>query len=110
MLTEHVHDHITNPEYLHEVRRHSSRFEERWNSVHELRFFFFFLQFNLNLQNHFLRRKWNEMQQNMDELKLSDFLLSISVPVAEAVNFRLCRDEYSCLWPLDMCSTTVYCV
>lgn len=60
-------------------------------------FFFFFLQFNLSLQNHFLRRKWNEMQQNMDELKLSDFLLSIGVPVAEAVNFRLRRDECSCL-------------
>lgn len=64
MLTEHVHDHITNPEYLSQGRRHSSRFEARWNSVHELCVYiyiiFFFQQCDLNFQSHFLIYEWNE--------------------------------------------------
>lgn len=90
MLTEHVHNHITNPEHLRKVHRHELKFSSQAT-------FTFFDNWTSTLQNNVLRRKWNETQQTMDELKLSDFLLSIGVLVAEAVNFRLRRDEFSSL-------------
>lgn len=83
MLTEHVHDHITNPEHLHQVLLHAwSRLEFKSQAGTDFYFYFCGYDATPDVRNQSWRHAWDETQQNADELQPSASFPSILVCTA----------------------------